>query len=421
MTPGVFFNFVNHLMKSNRLSGRLGVLTALSLSVMLVSCDDDSSSPAPAPAPTPAPAPVALANQLYTQTNDTANAIVHFTRSTDGTLVRAESTPTSGAGTAAVGVTGTVAPDSLAGQHSLVISADHTMLFVVNAGDDSISSFSINQMTGATTLLKKSAATAGHFPNSLAVSNGKVYATFRAGTSSMAAYNVGTDGSLTQIGAYDLTTLGSLAAAATPTQSVVSPDGKTLVVNAGPATNAIMTFPIQADGTLGTPVTTANAVVTPFAGEFVPGATQQTYLVSDVSEVKLDELSLTAGAFTQTSTAAFSGVPGVAAPCWMALTPDGKTAFIGNGSGAISSFSIGTSGLTLLNATAAEEPGVKTGVTAVAADSWISADGKFLYTAYIGDDKVVAYSIGLDGSLAKLGEQVIGTSTGLSLQGLTGI
>jgi 6-phosphogluconolactonase len=303
----------------------------------------------------------------------------------------------------------------------LVLSADHTMLFVVNAGDDSISSFSINQATGATTLLKKSPATAGHFPNSLAVANGTVYATFLSGTSRLAAYSVGTDGGLTQIGAYDLTTLGSLPAPSTPTQSVVSPDGTTLVVNAGPATGAIMTFPIKSDHTLGTPVTAASLVTTPFAGAFVPGAVQPTYLVSDVSEVKLDELSLTGGAFTQTSAVAFSGVPGVAAPCWMSVTPDGKTAFVGDGSGAISSFSVSSTGLTLLNATAAEEIGVKNGVNAVAADSWISTDGKFLYEAYIGDDKVVAYSIGLDGSLAKLGEQVIGTSTGLSLQGLTGI
>lgn len=406
-------------------SARLGVLAALSLSVMLAACDDDSSSAAPAPAPTPAPAPAPapapLASQLYTQTNETANAIVHFTRNADGTLVRAESTPTSGAGTNAVGVGGATAPDSLASQHSLVISADHTMLFVVNAGDDSISSLAIDQKTGATSLLKKSAATAGHFPNSLAVSNGTVYATFLSGTSSLAAYKVGADGSLSQIGAYDLTTLGALPAAAAPTQSVVSPDGKTLVVNAGTATNAIMTFPIQADGTLGMPVTSAAVVTSPFAGEFVPGAAQPTYLATDASEVKLDELSLAAGAFTQTSSAAASGIPGVGAPCWLALAPNGQVAFVGNGSGAISSYAIGASGLTLLNPTAATEPGVKTGVNAVAADSWISADGKFLYTAYLGDDKVVAYSIGLSGSLAKIGEQVVGTSSGLSLQGLVGI
>jgi hypothetical protein len=97
-------------------------------------------------------------------------------------------------------------------------------------------------------------------------------------------------------------------------------------------------------------------------------------------------------------------------------------AFVGNGSGALSTYSVSpTSGLTLLNATAATEPGVKTGVNAVAADSWVSPDGKYLYTAFLGDDKIVAYAIGLDASLAKLGESVIGTSTGISIQGLVGI
>jgi hypothetical protein len=34
---------------------------------------------------------------------------------------------------------------------------------------------------------------------------------------------------------------------------------------------------------------------------------------------------------------------------------------------------------------------------------------------------VVAYSIGADGSLTKLGENIIGTATHLSLQGLVGL
>jgi 6-phosphogluconolactonase (cycloisomerase 2 family) len=108
-------------------------------------------------------------------------------------------------------------------------------------------------------------------------------------------------------------------------------------------------------------------------------------------------------------------------PPFNTITPDGKVAFVGNGSGAISSFSIDAQGqIKLLKAEAAVEPSVLAGVTSVAGDSWISPDGKYLYTAYLGDDKVVAYAIRLNGSLAKLGETVIGTATKLSLQGLVG-
>jgi len=104
------------------------------------------------------------------------------------------------------------------------------------------------------------------------------------------------------------------------------------------------------------------------------------------------------------------------------VLPDGVRSNDTLNGGAITSYGISaTTGLTLLNASAAEEPGVKTGVPAVAADSWISPDGKYLYTAYLGDDKIVSYAIGLDGSLAKLGETSVGTATGLSLQGLAGV
>ncbi len=405
-----------HRRASTRIGVLPGVLTALMAAALLAACggNDDDSAPVAPPVSTP------LANQLYTQTNETANAIVHFTRQADGTLVRAESTPTGGAGTNAVNLAGATVPDSLAGQHSLIISADAMTVFTVNGGDDSISSLSVDQKTGALTLLKKSAATAGHVPNSLALNNGTLYATFLAGAHALAAYKVGADGGLTQIAAYDLNALGGITNAA-PTQVVVSPDGTSLVVSAGTKSGTIMSFPINADGTLGTVVTTTS-LATPFAGAFLPQKTSPVYLSTSTSLASLTEFSDAAGSLTQVGQASTASDPSVAAPCWLVLNPAGSVAFVGNGSGAISSYAVSpTTGVALLNAMAATEAGVKTGIGAVAADSWVSADGKYLYSAYLGDDKVVAYSIGLDGSLGKIGETTIGTATGLSLQGLVGI
>jgi 6-phosphogluconolactonase (cycloisomerase 2 family) len=393
------------------------VLTALAASVLLAACGGDDSS---APVASIPPVATPLANQLYTQTNETANAVVHFKRQSDGSLVKSDSALTTGVGTNAVNVAGATVPDSLASQHSLVIGADAKTLFNVNAGDDSISAFSIDQTTGALTLLKKSAATAGHRPNSLALDNGILYSTFQSGANALAAYKVGADGSLTQVAAYDLNALGDISGAS-PTQVVASPDGTSIIVNAGTGSGAILSFPVNADGTLGTPVTTTT-LATPFAGAFLPQKTNPVYLATSTSLTSLTEFSDAAGLLTLVNTAAATGVPGVAAPCWLVLDPTGTFAFVGNGSGAISSYSVSpTTGVALVNATAATEPGVKTGIGAVAADSWVSADGKFLYAAYLGDDKVVAYSIGLNGSLAKIGETTIGTATGLSLQGLVGI
>ncbi|MDY0747701.1 beta-propeller fold lactonase family protein [Paucibacter sp. R3-3] len=393
------------------------LVTAIAASALLAACGGDDATTAPVTPPAAAP----LANQLYTQTNESANAIVHFTRQSNGMLVRAESTPTGGTGTNAVGASGATAPDSLASQHSVILSADAKMLFTVNGGDDSISALSIDQTTGALTLLKKSAATAGHMPNSLAYNNGILYATFLSGAHALAAYKVGVDGSLALMAAYDLNSVAGVAGAA-PTQAIVTPDGGSLVVSAGTASGAVLSFPINADGSLGTPV--ANTGLTaPFAAAFLPQKTNPIYLSTSASQGSLTEFTDAAGLLNSVSTASTTAsAPGVAAPCWLVLSPDGTIAFVGNGSGAISTYSISpTSGLSLLNATAVTEPGVKSGVTSVAADSWVSPDGKFLYTAYLGDDKVVAYSIGLNGSLAKLGETVIGTSTGISIQGLAGI
>jgi 6-phosphogluconolactonase len=363
---------------------------------------------------------ILLTNQLYTQSNESSNAVVHFNRNSDGTLVRAETTSTGGAGTNGIGASGALAPDSLASQHSIVLSTDGSILYTVNGGDDSISAMSVNQTTGALTLLKKNPATAGHIPNSLAVNKGYLYATFLGGSDALAAYKVASDGSLTQVGAYDLKALGGLTTAS-PTQVIASPDGASLVVNAGTGSNAIMSFPVNADGTLGTPVTNSTQLATPFAGAFLPQLSSPVYLATSTSLVSLTEFSYSAGALMQLSAGVASGIAGVAAPCWLVLNPAGTLAFVGNGSGVISTYSVSpTAGLKLLNATAATEAGVKTGVTSVAADSWVSADGKFLYTAYLGDDKVVAYSIGSDNTLTKLGQSVIGTSTGLSIQGLVG-
>jgi 6-phosphogluconolactonase (cycloisomerase 2 family) len=403
------------LSPSLRVSSIPAVLTAIAAAIVLSACggSDDSDTTPPVAAP--------LANQLYTQTNDTANAIVHFTRQANGTLVRAESTPTGGAGTDAVGASGATAPDSLAGQHSVVLSTDAKTLFTVNGGDDSISALSIDQSTGALTLLKKSPATAGHIPNSLAYNNGYLYATFLSGTNALAAYKVGSDGSLTQVAAYNLNTVPGVSGAS-PTQVIATPDGTSIVVDAGTASGSVLSFPINADGSLGTAVANTS-LVAPFAGAFLPQKTNPIYLATSASQDALTEFTDAAGQLNQVSQASTkANAPAVAAPCWLVLSPDGSVAFVGNGSGSLSTYSVSaTSGLTLSNATAATEPGVKTGVNSVAADSWVSPDGKYLYTAYLGDDKIVAYAIGLNGSLAKLGESVIGTSTGISIQGLVGI
>ena len=382
------------------------VFSLTTLALALTACGGSSSSDS-AQATQAAP----LANQLYAQTNESMNAIVHLTRSADGSIVLKNRTATGGTGLNGVkpGATSPV-PNSLVSQNSVAISADKKTLFAVNAGDASVSVFSIDQTSGDLTL-KKATKIQGSTPSSLAVANGVVYVMFQSGAQQVGAYSVGTDSGLTQLGLYALPLTG-----ATPTQVVVSPDGKYVVVSAGTGSNVVASYPVASNGALGAVVSNSAGINTPFAGAF---AAANVYLSSDIAGKALASYRFTA---TGVLNLIGSVVSGEAAPCWLVVTPNGKYAYVGNGAGSISSYAVAANGsLTLLNARAAFEAGVLPGVNSVSGDSWVSADGKFLYADYLGDDKIVAYSISADGSITKLNEQVIGTTNKLSLQGLTGI
>ncbi|MES2130340.1 MAG: beta-propeller fold lactonase family protein [Pseudomonadota bacterium] len=381
------------------------------IAVALSACGG-GSTPVMAPAPVAAaPAPAPLANQLYAQTNETANMIVHMVRAADGSISIKNRAATGGMGLNGV-KPGTTAPtgNSLVSQNSVMVSPDKTTLFAVNAGDSSVSVFSIDQATGDLTL-KKSTKLLGNEPTSLAYRNGFLYVMFQMGANQLGSYAVQADGSLSQLGLQNLPQTGT-----TPTQVVVSPDGNFIVVSAGTSSNMVVSYPMNKDGSLGSPVTNTAGINTPFAGAF---AANTVYLSSDIMGKALASYSFTnAGALNLIGSVA----SGEGAPCWLVVTPNGKYAYVGNGAGSVSSYSVSASGtLTLLNAKAAFEAGPAPGANSVSGDSWVSADGKFLYADYLGDDKVVAYAINADGSITKLNEVAIGTATKLSLQGLTGI
>lgn len=363
--------------------------------------------------------------QLFAQTNDTANAVLHFTRNPDGTLSPGSTVSTGGKGTAGVtfATGGTVGPDSLTSDNSVIVSPDGSRLFVTNAGDNTVSVFSIDRNGGNPTLLATS-STGGVLPTSLAFANGVLYVTHQQGTQQLGAYRVGTDGKLTQIGQYT-----SVQANVLPTQVAVSPDGKFVLVDvrslasgttAAP-NNALIAYPINVDGSLGAAISSATAGQGPFAARFGSGALSRTVISAETVSNSVASYQLSdAGALTVISGPLV--VPGNGAPCWLSLTPDNRFAYVGNGSGTISSYSIDSTGhLTLLNGAAASEPPVTAGITSLAEDSWISPDSKFLYEDFPGDNKVVAYSIGADGALTKIGEQPANTLSRISLQGLAGI
>ncbi len=344
-------------------------------------------------------------------------------RNANGTLTPKRPVLTGGKGTNGVNyfMENIVAPDTLTSNHSVVVSPDGAHLFVANAGDNTVTTFSIDKSTGNLSFLAVS-STGGVRPTSLAYINGVLYVTHQQGVNELGAYRVAADGTLTAIGQYPVVQQDAL-----PTEVSISPDGKFVVVNGflktvtpvAPA-NELLSYPINGDGTLGAAVTTASVGVGPFGGAFAFGPLSNVYVTTDAA-------GTTASSYTFTTSGSFSAVSGPiavtgrAAPCWIQITPNNQFAYVSNGSGVVSLFSLDASGrLSLTNVSAATEPAVLSTTSSFANDSWVSPDGKYFYQDYAGDDKIVAYAIGANGTLSKLGEQPANTQSKISLQGLAG-
>src|SRR5690348_277418 len=132
-----------------------------------------------------APAAEASArNALFVQTNDPGgNAVVAFHRNADGTLRRDATYPTGGNGATAAASPG----DTLATQGGLVYSSRHGLVLAVNAGSDTITSFSADgdRLSNAQTY-----PSGGDFPASIAVRGNKVYVLNAGGAGSISGFHI---------------------------------------------------------------------------------------------------------------------------------------------------------------------------------------------------------------------------------------
>jgi 6-phosphogluconolactonase len=87
------------------------------------------------------------------------------------------------------------------------------------------------------------------------------------------------------------------------------------------------------------------------------------------------------------------------AACWVAVTPDGRYAYVTNtGSGTLSGYAVGFDGtLELLDADG------RTGVTGDGPiDLVITDSGRFLYTLNSGSNTITGFRVGADGALTPL-------------------
>jgi 6-phosphogluconolactonase (cycloisomerase 2 family) len=322
---------------------------------------------------------------VYTMTNAAGpNSVVVYKRLSDGTLQPAGTVPTGGSGK------GT----GLGNQGAIRLDQSGRRLFVVNAGSNDISVFSVKP---SELELKGRFPSGGIMPISITVHGRMVYV-LNAGTpNNITGFLLGEEGQLTPIA----NSTRSLSAAATnPAQVEFSPDGHLLVVTEK-GTNLIGGFPVE-DRVPGAPVFTPSHGSDPFGftfgernqlfvSEAFPGVPNGSALSSYVADDD-GTVELVTGSATTHQTAA----------CWVAVSKSGRFAYTSNtGSSSVTGFRIGPDGeLTILTAngrTGETRPG--TGPL----DSAFSNDGRFLYVlASIGTSSragVSGFSVGSDGSL----------------------
>lgn len=328
-------------------------------------------------------------NVFVMSNNADRNQVIAFEQLNDGTFVERSRYDTHGRGSGGVN-------DPLESQGSLNLSADHSILFAVNAGSGSITVF---RVSGGTLYFADKEPSGGSQPVATAQWQNLVYVLNSGGAGSVVGFRLDGSGRLHQIE----NSTAFLSANATGGSSIsISPDGQTIAV-VERLSNNIDTFHINSDGTLAPVVVNPSPGAGAFSGRFAPDG-----------KLLVSETGL-AGAVDGSAISSYSVLPNGAlsainqsvstegdANCWNAISPDGSHVYVSNaGSSNIAGFTIGKGGaLTPIGATiVGSNPSGSTNL-----DITISGDGKFLYSLNGEVGTIGVFAVRSDGTLEELNE-----------------
>ena len=314
---------------------------------------------------------------VYVATNQTTgNAVIQFRRSENGALKKISQVPTGGLGGAGNGV-GVL--DPLGSQDSLVLSGTGSLLLVVNAGSNQVSSL---RAGGAGLRLLSTVSSGGVFPNSVALHENLVYVLNAHGTPNISGFRVSSTGVLQPIAGSTRNLPGGSTAA--PHDVRFSPDGTRLLVSED-VTNQIDVFQLNNSGLATGVTTTSSAGSGPFGMRFgrrgiLVNAEANTGSVSSYTLTEEDTLDVISPAVPSTQNAT----------CWISLTRDEKFGFTSNtASGTLSAYHIrGNGTLDLENAIAGRLNGGGAPI-----DSALSNDSEFLYVVDSALGRVVFFRV----------------------------
>lgn len=343
--------------------------------------------------------PASNAGAVFVQTDDPhGNTVVSFTRAADGSLTRVGEFATGGLG----GVEQGVPLDSLASQDSLTYDAADALLFAVNAGSDTVSSFAID---GASLTLRQTVPSGGQFPVSVSARDGHVYVLNAGGTGAIAGYRINNAGRLTPLpGASADLGLNNQATPkfiTAPADIAITPDGAHVVVTTK-ANNTIDVLNVDRVGRLSDPVKNTAAAGVPFAVSFDP---QQRLVVANAGGSTLSTYTVNTDGTLNTITAGVAD--GQAALCWLVGT--GNTFYGANaGSSTISAYSVDSNGNATLTGTPDGVVAHTGGGSGGTIDLAITADGSLLYAENSFAGTVEGYRIQPDHTLT-----LVSTASGL--------
>lgn len=327
---------------------------------------------------------------VFVQTNEpTGNHVVTYGVTSSGALARAGTFATGGNG--GIAAPGTES-DHLASQGSLVYDARAGLLFAVNAGSDSVSTF---RVSGDQLQLTDVVASGGQFPASIAVHDKLLYVLNAGGTGIVQGFRIA-DGGLRPIPdsarSLGLANTNPPFFLTSPGQVGFTPDGQQLIATTKASGSTIDVFQVEPNGRLSsTPVRNPSATPVPFAFTFTPTARLA------VGEAGASSLSTYNVEQDGTLTDPKSLTDGQVALCW--ITRVGPFYYVSNtGSNDVSGYEIAADGQpSLLGATgivATTEPGP--------IDSTSPTGTNFFYVE-TGSGTVDAFAVGSDGSLTRVG------------------
>jgi len=383
---------------------------------------------------------------LYMQTNEIRNAIIHYRWAASGTLAEVERVATGGAGSGELSPIYHVnRPNDFEGAGSVILTPDRRFLFTTNAGDNSVSSFAIDE-EGRVTLLdvKRTGNTTSGGAKSVAYapSSRTLYVVHSFGPDHLRLMSVDAKGKLTaRPERYSVSTMDWPNRV--PTMAVLSPDGRFLLLGTAfdelpsrknpdgslilwiprpdgtlhviasnaPDPDGLVVFSVGGDGALGEPSLYDARGPSPFYIAFLHNR-PDTFLIAfgvadGLAMGRIDaDGKINVGPIVKIDTSA--GLPSEV--CWLAVSPDDRFVFTTNfGYSTISSYRIDGNVLSIAKDPASPKvPGdgtfraINGVVSSGPSDSWMTPDGAYLYQIYGNASTLVGYATQADGSLEEI-------------------